>query len=384
MLGQAADIVVRLDRGGRAAGGRHALDHVGIERALGEEIDLAELLGLRIEHVDEQLADHLALHLGVGDAGERVEEARGCVDRDQRDVVMAAKELDNLPRLALAQQPVIDEDAGELVADRLMDEERGDGRIDPAREPANHLPIAYLRADAGDRAVAEMGHGPVAGATGDGADEIGEERGTIRRVHHFGVELDAIETPRIVGDRRERRAGRDADGAEARREPRHAVAMAHPHRGPLAHLEHALEQRRVVDDLKFGAAELACVAAFDLAAQGSHHGLLAIADAEHRHAGIEDGLRHLRRARLGHAGRPAREDDGLGQDRAERVFGLVAGHDLRVDAGLAHPPGDELRHLAAEIDDQHAVLRRVGRRFWRLVRAILRPVLNFARHGRWL
>src|SRR3990170_518974 len=111
---------MRLYRGGRAAGRRHALDHVGIKRALGEEIDLAELLGLRIEHVDEQLADHLALHLGVGDAGER------------------------------------DEDAGELVADRLMDEERGNGRIDPAGEPANHLPVAYLRTDARHRLLAEM------------------------------------------------------------------------------------------------------------------------------------------------------------------------------------------------------------------------------------
>ena len=90
-LGQAADIVMRLDGGRRAAGRRHALDHVGIERALRQEIDRADLLGLRLEHIDEQLADHLALHLGVGDAGERVEEARGRIDRDQRDVVMAPR-----------------------------------------------------------------------------------------------------------------------------------------------------------------------------------------------------------------------------------------------------------------------------------------------------
>jgi hypothetical protein len=37
-LGQAADIVVRLDRHRRAAGEGHALDHVGIERALRQEI----------------------------------------------------------------------------------------------------------------------------------------------------------------------------------------------------------------------------------------------------------------------------------------------------------------------------------------------------------
>ena len=37
-LGQAADIVVRLDRDRRAAGERHALDHVRIERALRQEL----------------------------------------------------------------------------------------------------------------------------------------------------------------------------------------------------------------------------------------------------------------------------------------------------------------------------------------------------------
>ena len=244
-----------------------------------------------------------------------------------------------------------------------------------------------------------MRHGPVAGAAGDGANEIGKQRRAFRRMHHLGVELDAEQAARIVGDGRERRAGRDADGAEAGRQPRHAVAMAHPYRRPLADLEHALEQRRLVDDLKLGAAELAGVPALDHAAKGSHHGLLAIADAEHRHAGIEDRLWRLRRARLMHAGRAAREDDGLGRDPAERVFSLVVRHDLGIDAGLAHAPGDELRHLAAEIDDEHEVLRRVRRPLrgvvlrsrrllgegWRAVRSLLlRQFLRFARHGRWL
>ena len=73
-LGQAADIVVALDRHRRAAGEADALDHVGIERALGEEIGAADLLRLGLEHVDEGLADELALGLGVGDAGKAAEE----------------------------------------------------------------------------------------------------------------------------------------------------------------------------------------------------------------------------------------------------------------------------------------------------------------------
>jgi hypothetical protein len=41
----------------------------GIERALGEEFGAADLLRLVLEHVDEGLADELALGFGVGDAG---------------------------------------------------------------------------------------------------------------------------------------------------------------------------------------------------------------------------------------------------------------------------------------------------------------------------
>ena len=313
-LGQSADIMMRLDGGRRPAGRRHALDHVGIERALRQEFDVADLVGLRLEHVDEQFADHLALDFGVGDALQRVEEPRRRIDRDQRNVVMAAEQLLDLLRLALAQQAVIDEDAGELVADRLVDQERRDGRIDPARQSADHPPVAHFRADAVDLAGAELRHGPVAGAAGNGLHEIGEQRRAFRRVHHFGVKLHAVQPPRIVGDGRERRPGRDAHGAEAGRQPRDAVAMAHPYPCPLADLKHAVEQRRIVDDLQLGPAELSGMPALDHAAERRHHGLLAIADAEHRHAGIEQCCRGLRCARLVHRGRAARQDDGLGRN----------------------------------------------------------------------
>ena len=91
-LGQAADIVVALDRHARPAGEADALDHVRIERALGEEIGAADLARLVLEHVDEGLADELALGLGVGDAGEPAEEILARVHVDQRDVVAVAEQ----------------------------------------------------------------------------------------------------------------------------------------------------------------------------------------------------------------------------------------------------------------------------------------------------
>ena len=66
--GQAADIVVALDRDRWPAGEGHAFDHIGVERALREEIRAADFLRFFLKHVDEFAADEFALCFGVGDA----------------------------------------------------------------------------------------------------------------------------------------------------------------------------------------------------------------------------------------------------------------------------------------------------------------------------
>ena len=138
--------------------------------------------------------------------------------------------------------------------------------------------------------------------------------------------------------------------------------MAHPDRMLLAHAPGGIEQPACGLDLDIGAAEFAVMAALDVAAELGRHGHLAVADAEHRHAGIEDRLRRARRAGLMHRFRAAGEDHRLRLHLAESGFGLLERHDFGIDALLAHPARDQLRHLAAEIDDQNLVMRRGHRR----------------------
>ena len=278
--------MVRLDRHRRPAGERHALDHVGIERALRQKFGAADLLRLGLEHVDEQLADDLALGLRIADARERGEEMIGGVDVHQRNVVVAAEQLDDLLGFVEPQQAVVDEHAGELLADRLVDQHRGDRGIDAARQAADHPALADLRADFLDRLVLEGAHGPVAAAARDLAHEIADQRRALRRVHHLEMKLRGVELARLVGDHGDRRVRRRADHAEARGQHGDAVAVAHPHRIVLALAPHALEQRRVLGDQNLGAAEFAVMAGLDLAAELRRHRLLAVADAEHRNAGL--------------------------------------------------------------------------------------------------
>ncbi len=210
----------------------------------------------------------------------------------------------------------------------------------------------------------EGAHGPVAFGAGDLAHEIAQQRGALRRVHDLEMELRGVEFALVVGDQRDRRIRRGADHAKAFRQFRHAVAVAHPDRIFLALLPHALEQRRVLGHRHFGAAEFAVMPALHLAAELMRHRLLAVADAEHRHAGLEDRHRRERRARLEHRGRSAGQDHGLRLHRGEGFLRLLIRHDLGIDLFLAHPPRDQLGHLRAEIDDQNFV---VGGAPWRLL-----------------
>ena len=75
------------------------------------------------------------------------------------------------------------------------------------------------------------------------------------------------------------------------------------------------------------------------AAQLAAHRLLAVADAQHRHAQLEDPLGGRWAGRLVHAGRPARQDDRLGGQGAPAPLGLVEGMDLAIDARLPAPGG---------------------------------------------
>ena len=86
----------------------------------------------------------LPLALGIVDAVQAPKEQRRGIAVDQRNVVVVAEQGDDLPGLVLPQQAVVDEDAGQLLADRLVDQHRRHRGVDPAGEPADHLAVADL------------------------------------------------------------------------------------------------------------------------------------------------------------------------------------------------------------------------------------------------
>jgi len=132
VIGQPAHVMVRLDV--RRSGASTGLDHVRVERSLHEELGrLAVLSGLSrdlpgrpLERPDELTANDLPLGLRVGDAVQGAQERVGLARHPQPDAGRGDEVLLDLLRLPLAQQPVVNEDAGQPVANGPLDERGGD------------------------------------------------------------------------------------------------------------------------------------------------------------------------------------------------------------------------------------------------------------------
>ena len=115
---------------------------------------------------------------------------------------------------------MVDEDAGELVADRLVDQHRRDRGIDAAGEAADHPALADLariasRASARNAAIVQSLFRPATLWT-----KLPISRAPSGVCDDFGVEHQAVVAARLVGDQRERRVLRDADALEAGRQAR--------------------------------------------------------------------------------------------------------------------------------------------------------------------
>src|SRR4029078_3079905 len=97
---------------------------------LSQKFGAADFPRFVLEDVDEILADRLALGLRVRHARQRIQETLGSVNVDKRNVVVVAEKADDFVRFAEAHQPMINKHASQLVADRLVNENRRDGAVD--------------------------------------------------------------------------------------------------------------------------------------------------------------------------------------------------------------------------------------------------------------
>jgi len=141
---------------------------------------------------------------------------------------LAAEHLLDLGAFVEAQQAVIHEDAGQLLADGALDEGCGDGGIDPAGQAEDDLGLADLPADLADGRLDVVVHLPSRLATADAEEEVAEDVDAALGMGDFRVELDAVEATLGVLDDGALRVLGGGDGLEAARQARDLVAVRIP------------------------------------------------------------------------------------------------------------------------------------------------------------
>ena len=218
-----------LDHGTLAA--QTALHHVGIDGALSEKIDLADLFCLGFKDADELLADDLALALGVCYPCQLVQENLLRVDPTDIHMKLTLHHLFHLITLVQPQQAVVHKDAGQPVTHCLLQQGSGNGAVYAAGQGQQNAFAADFLPALPQGSVHIGFHGPLLGEAADAVEEILQDFGAILRVHHLRVELHTIELLAGAFHRRVAAAFAACNGGKARGGGLHLHAMAHPVHG---------------------------------------------------------------------------------------------------------------------------------------------------------
>ena len=243
-----------------------------------------ELVCRLLEHLDEGDADDPPLALRVLDPGQVLQEAGARVDAADVERHALTEARHDVVGLAGAEQAVVDEDAGEPIADRLMDERGHDRRVDAAGQPAQDPPVAHPLADAGNPGVDEVLHRPFGLGAADAQDEVAQDLATVDAVGDLGMELQAVDRAVAVAEGRCWRvvaAGERPRGSAPSRVTRSPWLIQTRVAAPADR-----QQRVDARDVDVGGAELLVCGAVDVAAERQVEHVHAVADAEHgRRAG---------------------------------------------------------------------------------------------------
>ena len=327
-----------------------AFDHIGVKGALGEVIKGPKPLALLFKHPDEFGANQLALLLGIGDPIKLVDEALPGIDVFDIDVKTLVEKLHQKLGLPFAHEALVNEHAGELIANGLVQQEGEGGGIDTTGEGQQDTLISHLGPHISHGLIDESRRGPVGFALTNVINEIAQHRHPTGGMDHLGVELHPIQPPLVIGHRRLGRVVGMGQPGKACGQALHGITVAHPHGRTILDIGQQInwvvhKQRRL--------AVFSATCRHHRTAQLLHHQLHAVANTEYWNAQVPDaGIAH-RCAGLIHGAWAATEDDPLGLDGLEFFRRGGVTHHQGKHLGFPHAPGDQLGVLGTKIKDHN-------------------------------
>src|SRR6185295_790449 len=131
------------------------------EGALAEKLGVAGGLKGLFKDRNERTADDFPLLLGLGNALEPAEKEFRRVHHAQVDLEVTLVERLDVIALALAEEAVVHKHAGQLAADGLVQQRRGDRRVNTAGETEEDAALPHFGADVGHGVGDEILRGPV-------------------------------------------------------------------------------------------------------------------------------------------------------------------------------------------------------------------------------
>ena len=288
--------------------------------------NVAELLRLALEHVDERRADDLALLLRIGDAGQPIEEQRrrrrrrcsGSCSRSKRSPICSASSCRSTPlstKMHVSRSPI-----ARWMSIAATVESTPPLRPQTTRPSPTCARIRAVASSMNDAIV----QSPVQPQTSNA--KLRRMSLAAIGVRDLGMEQQRVEAAIRRFHRGDRRVGAGRGDREARRRGRRRSRRGSP--TPAARRAPTRTAARPAATLDRREAELAVRRRRDLAAERVRHQLHAVADAERRHAGVEHAGVAVRRALFGHAVRPARQDDADRLPRCDRRERRVERQDL--------------------------------------------------------
>src|SRR3954468_11600159 len=108
--------MVSLNHGCGIASDGYRLDHVGIQRALGQELGLADATCRRFENIDKRFADDFSLTFRVGHSLEFANKKLCGIFVVELNLEMLPKHVPHHLSFASAKDAIVDENAGELLS----------------------------------------------------------------------------------------------------------------------------------------------------------------------------------------------------------------------------------------------------------------------------
>ena len=333
-------------------------DHVRINSPLRQPVYILQFFGFCLEHFDKGITDNFPLLFRVIDTGKPGEKQFLGISTDHMHAHVLTEGGHHLIAFFQAQQAVIDEDTGQLIAYRFVKQCRHHRRIDATGKPQQHLIGSYPGSNFSDGIFNNIDGCPQGITVADLAHKPFQNSQPLQSMSYLRVKLNPIERTCFVGHGRDGCARRGRYNFKIGRHCDDLVTMTHPYiQLGLARIRNpvfdTIEQSIDRSNIDPGEAKFRFSRRLYFAAKVLGHGLHAVADTKNWHPGcIHIGRWPWRFGPIVRFGTTGKYN-ALGCKALERICigGIVP--DFTIDPQLANASRDELSVLGTKIQNQN-------------------------------